>query len=326
MTPFSKNRHETVAALGERQLIERIRQWLGDTCPASPEGIGDDCAVVPQALQGALCAIDPAIYGIHFDAAASPEAIGAKLLKRNLSDIAAMGGHPTTALFALAASSDLATAWLERFVTGLAHSARHYRTAIIGGDVSGLPSQGFVAQLAINGQAEKPLLRGQGRPGDSLWVTGTLGGSLLRKHLEFEPRLAEGQWLARHGAVRSLIDLTDGIAKDLPVLLSPGSCAIVQAEAIPLSAAARAVAASSGKTPLAHALSDGEDYELAFALDAAIAPEAFADAWGQAFALPVAHIGQVKSAEADQAGLLIDAYTGEVLASSGGYEHMREAP
>ena len=93
MNPFTTSRAQSVGARGERQLIAAIRRWLGDASPASPFGIGDDCAVIPPTRRHQLVTTDPVIYDRHFDDRVPARAVGAKLLKRNLSDIAAMGGR-----------------------------------------------------------------------------------------------------------------------------------------------------------------------------------------------------------------------------------------
>ena len=101
MHPLTQRRRDSVAALGEQQLIRAIQTWLGPASPRSPFGIGDDCAVLPASRGRQLLTVDPVIFGRHFDATVPPRAVGAKLLKRNLSDLAAMGGRPTSAVLAL---------------------------------------------------------------------------------------------------------------------------------------------------------------------------------------------------------------------------------
>jgi thiamine-monophosphate kinase len=121
--------------------------------------------------------------------------------------------------------------------------------------------------------------------GDALFVTGELGGSLAGKHLDFEPRLAEARWLAAHFPVRAMIDLSDGLAGDLRHLLQAANCgAELLAEAIPISRAARLRHRENpqAKPPLEAALTDGEDFELLFA----VPPEKavpLVDAWKTAF-------------------------------------------
>ena len=101
MHPFAKSTRDSVSALGEERLIALIRRWLGSASPRAPFGIGDDCAVLPAARGRQLLTVDPVVYPRHFDAAVPARAVGAKLLKRNLSDLAAMGGRPTAAVLAL---------------------------------------------------------------------------------------------------------------------------------------------------------------------------------------------------------------------------------
>src|SRR5476651_2360101 len=134
--PFTKNLRQSVSALGEEKLIAAIRRWLGAASPRAPFGIGDDCAVVPAGRAAQLITVDPVIYGEHFNDSVPPHAAGEKLFKRNLSDIAAMGGRPRAAVVALALDGGVKLAWLERFYRGLAAVSRHYRVPIVGGDIA----------------------------------------------------------------------------------------------------------------------------------------------------------------------------------------------
>src|SRR6478735_408744 len=124
MSPFTSKSAASVGALGELRLIESIRRWLGDASPASPFGIGDDCAVIPPTRYHQLVTTDPVIHGQHFDDTMRARDVGAKLLKRNLSDIAAMGGRPAVAVISLALAPDTSVAWLREFYLGLATTAR----------------------------------------------------------------------------------------------------------------------------------------------------------------------------------------------------------
>src|ERR1700710_2389880 len=126
MTPFTSIRAESVIAQGELKLIAGIRRWLGSASPKSPFGIGDDCAVIPPTKNHQLVTTDPVIFGRHFDDTVPPQAVGAKLLKRNLSDIAAMGGKPVAAVISLALAPETSVAWLRRFYLGLAACARQH--------------------------------------------------------------------------------------------------------------------------------------------------------------------------------------------------------
>jgi thiamine-monophosphate kinase len=308
MAPFTRRPSESVAALGEEGLIAAIRRWLGAASPPAPHGIGDDCAVLPPGRGRQLLTIDPVILGRHFDAKADPGAVGAKLLKRNLSDLAAMGGRPVAAVVALTLDAGVSAAWLERFYRGLARTARRYRVPVVGGDVA--QAEGVLAaSLALLGTAGPRILRRTGaRVGDAIYVTGRLGDSVRRgHHLSFAPRLAEGAWLARRRDVRAMMDVSDGLAKDLPALTPAGAEAALRAADLP-----RRPGAS-----LASALGEGEDYELVFALAASADPAAFAREWRRAFPrLRLSRIGVFTAAGRRPADALR-------LADYRGYAHLR---
>ena len=175
---FTSLRADSVAALGEERLIAAIRRWLGRTTPPSPAGIGDDCAVLPPAPGRQLLTVDPVIYGRHFDARVPARAVGAKLLKRNLSDLAAMGGRPTAAVIALTLDAGVRLDWLESFYRGLAACARKYRVPIVGGDIA--QANGVLAaSLTLLGAAagRRILTRTGACRGDWIYVTGVLGAS-----------------------------------------------------------------------------------------------------------------------------------------------------
>ena len=123
MHPFTKDFRASVSALGEEKLIAAIRRWLGAASPRAPFGIGDDCAVLRPSRGRQLITVDPVIYPRHFNDRVPPRAVGEKLLKRNLSDLAAMGGRPTAAVLALTLDARVSLAWLEQFYRGLAACA-----------------------------------------------------------------------------------------------------------------------------------------------------------------------------------------------------------
>lgn len=285
MNLFTPVPADSVAALGERRLLAEIRRWLGRVSPRAPFGVGDDCAVVPSTGRPLLLTMDPVILGRHFDERVPARAVGAKLLKRNLSDIAAMGGRPRSAVVGLTLAADTRLAWLHAFYLGLAATARRHGVRIVGGDLAQGPAGHFGATLMLHGEAAGPryVTRTGARRGDGLWVTGTLGGSLLGHHHRFTPRLAEGAWLARRPEVRAMMDVSDGLATDLERLTPPGLQPVVWTECVPVSAAARRQAGATGRTPLFHALSDGEDYELLCVLDGRADPRALQRAWRRRF-------------------------------------------
>jgi len=326
MKPFSQEPADTVSSLREIALLRAIREWLGAASPPSPQGMGDDCAVLGlDGAQSVLATTDGVVYGRHFDDAASAAAVGGKLLDRNISDIAAMGGTPKHALVHLIIGRDLKTAWLKEFYTGLAQSCREYGVTLAGGGTAQGPDGVFAADLTLLGvPGPKLLLRTGAQISDAIFVTGELGGSILGKHLDFTPRLAEGQWLAKQTGVRGMIDVTDGLAKDLPEILPAGADARLDPAMLPISAAARTLAERDQLSPLTHALTDGEDYELLFAVDGQADMKAFAANWHKAHQTPLTRIGVIAAAtDKKRDRQLRDAATGKVLLSPGqrGFEH-----
>jgi thiamine-monophosphate kinase len=315
---FAKNKSGSVAALGEEKLIALIRRWLGPVSPPAPFGIGDDCAVLPATSARQLITTDPVIYGRHFDDATPPAAVGAKLLKRNLSDLAAMGAQPTAAVLSLTLDPRVSLRWLEQFYRGLAAAARRWRVRIVGGDLT--QAENFIgAYLTLLGSATGPRIvtRTGARAGDAIYVTGQLGGSRLGHHWRFMPRLVEGAWLARQSAVRAMMDVSDGLAKDLRALTPPGAKPAIDGMAGTVSAAARRLATRTKKTPLYHALCDGEDYELVFVLAKAIDNAAFEKTWRHAFPRTrLTRIGQFVRAKSLPVGALR-------LEKFAGYEHFQ---
>lgn len=319
MTPFTPIRSESVIAHGELSLIRGIKRWLGAASPKSPFGIGDDCAVIPPTKKHQLVTTDPVIFGRHFDETLSPQAVGAKLLKRNLSDIAAMGGKPVAAVVSLVLASNTSVAWLRKFYLGLAKCALTYRVKIVGGDITEGP-EGFVgAFLTLHGEStgKRVVTRSGARAGDHIYVTGSLGGSLLGHHHNFHPRLAEGAWLARRADVRAMMDVSDGVAKDLDDLTPAGLAPALDEGSIPISAAARRSAKKTGLSPVHHALCDGEDYELLIVVRGKTNRSQFEYDWQKRFKrVKLTHLGSFTLKNRIPAGALR-------FQDYHGYEHLR---
>lgn len=317
MSPFVVSRRQSVVSLGEERLIARIRRWLGRVAPAAPAGPGDDCAVV-DVKKGArlLLTADPVVLGKHFDEHTPPAAVARKLLRRNLSDIAAMGGTPRFAILSWTIPPRTSVRWLEAFHRALGRDALRHGVTINGGDISSAPTD-LAAHLTLVGEAPaRPLLRTGARAGDWIYVTGELGGSILGRHTAFEPRLAEGRWLAGQRAVRCMIDVSDGIAKELRLIAPRGCRASIEPDAVPVSRAAVRLAKRTGRTSLEHALTDGEDFELLFAVGPGPRAVALGKAWRRRFHTRLARIGRIV-----RAGKSVP---GEVdLSRLAGYEHLR---
>lgn len=271
MSHLAREPSDRVDRLGEPELVARVISALGGACPVAPRGPGGDCAHLETAGERLfrVCTADGVISGRHFDASATPGAVGRKLVQRNLSDLAAAGARPADALLTLVLGGDTSLRWLEMFAEGAGRAAVAAGLEIVGGDIARGPDGHLAAHLAATGFAHRVLTRGTARPGDILLVTGTLGGSRLGHHLSFTARLAEGEWLCGREAVTACTDLSDGLAKDLAGLLGAGRGARVDLAATPLSEAARRLAAADGVPALEHAWCDGEDHELLLAIDPA---------------------------------------------------------
>ena len=326
MHPFTDILADSVGHAGEKKLLRKIRQWLGPIASPQPLGMGDDCAVLPASKGGCqLATVDALVYKKHFDDSAHPGEAGAKLLKRNLSDIAAMGGQPDYALLGLMLPASLRLDWLREFTFGLRDEAVKWHVALVGGDLCETKTT-LGGHLTLLGSAERAVLRQGGKEGDFILVTGELGGSRLGKHLSFQPRLREGQWLAGRKEVSSMIDVTDGLLKDLPELIPPGCAAGIDLKNLPISEAAHQMALTSGKTPQHHALGDGEDYELLFTVGSETSLNHFIGEWVKQFKTPLSKIGRLmaKAVEGPE-GEIIDGQTGQAIGLAGGYEHFSKS-
>ncbi len=254
---------------GEINLIERIRK---DTTggPAVICGISDDAAVVE--IAGArnyrLITIDTIVEKIHFPGGTKARDIGCKALAVNISDIAAMGGVAKEAVISLAAPADLEVAYADELLSGIRDMAGRFDINIVGGDTVSSPV--LVVTVALTGEVEREnlVLRSGARAGDAICVTGDLGGSLEGKHLKFIPRLREARALVENFSINSMIDISDGLAIDLHRLLQESKAGgRIEAQEIPVSAAAKKGAQKKGGKPLEAALADGEDFELLFTMN-----------------------------------------------------------
>jgi thiamine-monophosphate kinase len=246
-----------LSELGEDAVVQRLTRSLRLNGRVKL-GPGDDCAVVKTAGGLQLLKADCVIEGIHFLPDADPKWIGWKAICRSISDIAAMGGKPRDALVTLAVRPETEFKWLKRVYTGLEAAARIYGVNLVGGETAKSPGPFFLS-VALTGTVDhgKYVGRSGGRKGDWLYVTGKLGGSIGGRHMRFRPRVAEAQWLVSRFPVHAMMDLSDGLATDLP-RLAIASCLgfEVDTEDLPL---------HRGASP-ENGLRDGEDYELLFAL------------------------------------------------------------
>ena len=243
-----------------------------------------------------------------------PELAGRKLLARNLSDIAAMGGRPLYALVAGAFAPGQDAGWLNRFFDGLLALGRETGTVLIGGDLARAPHDAVAALTIVGEVAEERIkLRSAAQSGDVLFVTGQLGSSFeTGHHLTFTPRLREGQWLAAQVGVRAMMDISDGLLPDAARVCRASHCGLrIEAARLPLRIA---------QTTVEKALTDGEDYELLFSVTPAAA-EALAAAWP----FPGVALTRVGLFTAENCGhvTVVDAAGQEVAPAAAGYDHFR---
>lgn len=225
-------------------------------------GIGDDAAVVRNRGRTSVVCCDPVIAGVHFAASAPMHLVGSKAVNRNLADLAAMGAVPDWLLVSLLLPRGFRPAQRRSLLVGLRAAARAGGAAVVGGDVATTPGPLTVTVTAIGHLPGRALLRSGARAGDTIHVTGELGGAGAGHHLRFRPPLREGVWLAAQRAVHAAMDVSDGLLLDLATMLraSGGVGAEIDAAAVPIRAAARA--GGNRRAALRRALGDGEDHVL----------------------------------------------------------------
>jgi len=284
----------------ELDLIQRLTASLPSN-PSVVTGPGDDCAVLDLGVPDRyiLFKTDAVVEGVHFTRDAAPEQIGHKALARCLSDIAAMAGTPTAAVITLALPPAFDPGFVSAIYAGLNRLASLHEVAIVGGETTTNPERILISVALLGTVTRNQCVRRAGaKPGDALFVTGQLGGSIHGRHLNFKPRLQEARWLAAHFPIHAMIDLSDGLATDLRHLLRAGQVgAELLTSAIPISRDAKRQtgAESAAKPPLFAALTDGEDFELLFTVASRDAVPLL-DAWKQQFpGLDLSCIGKIIS-------------------------------
>jgi len=329
---------------GELALLQAIRARSGSGGRPKPKsrvqlGIGDDCALLrPRAGEELAVTTDLSIEGRHFRLDwHPPESVGHRTLARGLSDLAAMGARPVAAFLSLGLPRGLtvaeqtSAAWVTRFLDGLLALAALHRVPLAGGDLAESPIA--IADIVLTGAVPqgKALLRSGARPGDRVYVTGTLGGAAaelaaleaspgdfagataagkLAPHLYPQPRVAQGLWLRKRGLASAAMDLSDGLSTDLAHLCEEsGVVAEILAAALPL---------GPGAT-LHRALHGGEDYELLFTAPAA------ARVPRRIEGLPVTAVGRIRARKTGTRLITLRTEKGLVPLESQGWEHFSGA-
>jgi thiamine-monophosphate kinase len=253
---------------GENALIAWLQQRFPADAARVPVGIGDDAAVVR--FGNALVAIttDMLLDGVHFDTREhSLEQIGRKAIACSLSDCAAMGCTPVAATTSIALPADMSLSEVQRLYEGMAEMADGFDCPLIGGDTTSWPGR-LAIDVALFGEpmsTRGPILRSGASPGDTIYVSGPLGGSILGRHLGFTPRLDLARRLVDEPDLHAMMDLSDGLSMDLHRLCQASGCGAELETTLleaAISDAARQRSAVTGQAALDHALNDGEDFEL----------------------------------------------------------------
>lgn len=274
-----------MSANREDAIVSRLRAALR-RAPAVA-GIGDDCAavVVPRGKLLLLKA-DCVVERRHFLASDPPSAVGWKAACRAVSDVAACGGEPQHVLITCVLRRGQAARWLDGLYRGIEKAGREFGFHVVGGELARTDGPAVINVAMTGTVARREFVpRGGGRVGDVLYVTGVLGGSLRSGwHLRFRPRLREARWLTKNIRPTAMMDLSDGLAADLPRLAAEsGTGFVIDAEAVPRRRGAA----------LHAALCDGEDFELLFAMPKAKAARLEKE-WNRKFpALRLTRIGHL---------------------------------
>ena len=245
-----------LSRVGEDALLASLMREL----PGSRKLIGDDCAIVkfPGEKNLLVLKTDCVVEKIHFQPRTNPELIGWKAMMRPLSDLAAISAVPQFALITLIVPAARSTSWVKRLYRGLRQAASRFDVSIVGGETSATHGP-TVISVSVSGFVERNrwISRSGGKKGDDLFVTGRLGGSLRGKHLRFVPRINESRWLTKNFRAHAMMDLSDGLGADLPRLAKASKLGFqIDKKKLPLAPGAR----------INNAISDGEDYELLFAI------------------------------------------------------------
>jgi len=311
---------------GEFEFVRRLGRLLapgqpGVRQPRARAGVpfGDDMCVVAPDQPELLWTVDMLMDGVDFDSRVHTwRAIGRKALAVNLSDCAAMAVEPVSALCAVALANTLTMEDALDLLRGVQECGQSFHCPIVGGDTNSwdAPTVVSVSVAARCEAGRTPVRRDGARPGDRIWLTGPVGGSLLGRHMTFEPRIGTALAIARRLAPHALIDISDGLAVDLGRILEASHCGgTISVAALDAAVHPDAVrmADQDGRPARTHALEDGEDFELIVVL-AADAPD------GECAALGLLPLGQIIS----DAGLWLEERPGQrTPIPIRGWEHFR---
>ena len=283
-----------------------------------PIGIGDDMAEIRLTCDvSVLVTTDMLLDGVHFDLEqATLRQVGYKAMAVSLSDCAAMATVPVAAVVSVALPQGFGEKEVKELHSGIIAAGDRFDCELIGGDITKWNNEepfAICVSMLSRSCGNKPIRRSGAKVGDSICITGSLGGSIQRKHLEFEPRVREAVKIAQMVTVNSMIDISDGLSSDLNRICQASQVgAVIDAVKIPMSDEARRQA-----DPLISALNDGEDFELLFTLSQTDCMELLTKWCGP---VPVTQIGQIN----DTKKMQIKTPDGQISAlQPGGYNHLR---
>ena len=310
-------------------LESELISWLEKNLPTGGRlkiALGDDAAVIAASSVDAVVTTDMLTDGVDFLLEeVDPQLVGQKALGVNLSDLAAMAARPVAAFVSLVlprqGTNKLTTLELAiELYRGMIPLAEKHNIIIAGGDTNTWDGPLAICVTAIGETtARGPLTRSGAKVGDSLLVTGALGGSILGKHFQVEPRVAEALILSERFTLHAGMDISDGLAIDASRLARASGCGIVlDFNAIPISHAAHELSKRDGCSPLDHALGDGEDFELLLAVPTDVAREILS---AQPLAIPITLIGEVIA----EIGLWQQVEGQRLPLEAKGYEHQADA-
>jgi thiamine-monophosphate kinase len=250
-----------VGVLGEDRLLNEILPGLPRAKALKNfAGAGDDCAIVDitRSKEYLVLKTDCVVEGVHFVPGTKASAIGWKAMMRPLSDFAAASAIPHFALITLIIPEQTEVEWVRDLYRGLRRAANRFEISIVGGETSNTHGP-ITVSVSLIGFVEKSRVssRRGGRSGDDLFVTGRLGGAMKEKHLNFVARIAESRWLTKNFSIHAMMDLSDGLGVDLPRLARASRLGFeMELESLPVERGATSE----------DAVSEGEDYELLFAI------------------------------------------------------------
>jgi len=271
--------------------------WVRSRAPRSDKlllGIGDDAAVLEVASQRCVVTSDMLMDGVDFVLDdTDPRRVGRKALAVNLSDLAAMAARPVAAIVSFAAPSDAPLDMLRNLYAGIFQLTEEYKISLAGGDTNTWQHPLAISVTAFGEPSQRGFVTRNGAsPGDVILVTGSFGGSLLGRHLDFQPRVAEALALQERYRLNAMIDVSDGLSLDLFRVAEASGCgALVDLNMVPIADDARRLSKQrdDGQTPLDHALGDGEDFELIIAVSPEVACQLLVD---QPLGIAIARIGE----------------------------------